>query len=172
MNSPTKKEECMANLEQYRAVLEDLFTQRSQLQFKIGEIDAAIGALQKLMPAEQIASPKIAPTQAELAGMPGKYSGMGVRWAVLNLLAEDAVRPMRATEIVNALRLGGLTSTGKNFRGNVSAVLSDMNRKRGEVEPGPDGGWKISQKGKDVWIRIRASRNGGPSIFPLQPSLQ
>ena len=172
MNSPNWKEESMANLEQYRAVLEDLFTQRSQLQFRIGEIDAAIGALRKLMPEEQIAEPKNAVPQPVLTGMPGKYAGMGVRWAILNMLSEDAVAPMRTIEIVNALRLGGISSNGKSFRSNVAAVVSDMYRNRDEVEPGPNGGWKIAPKGKDAWIQIKASRTNAPSIFPQQPSLQ
>jgi hypothetical protein len=172
MNSFNLKEETMANLEQYRAVLEDLFTQRSQLQFRIGEIDAAIGALRKLMPAEQIAERKSAAPQQILTGVPGKYAGMGVRWAILNMLSEDAVGPMRTIEMVNALRLGGISSEGKSFRSNVAAVVSDMKRNRGEVEPGPNGGWKVTAKGRDAWIQIKASRNAGPSIFPRQPSLQ
>lgn len=162
----------MANQEQYRVVLEDLIKQRNLLQFKIGEIDNAINALKRLMPVDGIVESKVAPAQPVLTGMPGKYAGMGVRWAILNLLTEDADGPMAATEIANVLQLGGITSTAKNFRGNVSAVLSDMSLKRGEVEAGPEGGWQISPKGKSAWIHIKASRNGGPSIFPEQPSVQ
>ncbi len=48
------KEKTMANLEQYRAVLDDLMKQRNQLQFRIGEIDSAVSALRRLMPDEDI----------------------------------------------------------------------------------------------------------------------
>lgn len=172
MNSPNRKEEYMANLEQYRAVLEDLIKQRNLLEFKIGEIDNAINALKRLMPADEVAVPKHAEPQPVLTGLPGKYTGMGVRWAILNLLAEDAVYPMGSTAIANALQQGGMTSTAKNFRGNVSAVLSDMNLKRGEVESAPGSRWKISQKGKEAWIHIKASRNRSSATVSEQLSVQ
>jgi hypothetical protein len=175
MNSTRSKGENMANKEQYRAVLEDLFKQRSQLQFKIGEIEAALAALRRLMPAEEIVESKPEEPQPTLQGTTiGKYAGMGVRWAILRLLSEDAVKPMPTGEIADTLQNGGITSGSKNFAANVSAVLSDMNRIRGEVIWDAEGkGWTISEKGKEVWIHIKASqtRNQG-AISSVRPSVQ
>jgi hypothetical protein len=161
----------MANLDQYRAVIEDLIKERNLHQLRIGEIEAAISALRKLMPAEQIAEQRAAPQQPVLHAMPGKYTGMGVRWAILSLLTEDATGAMLPSEIAKILIAGGKESTGKNFRGNVSAVLSDMCHNRGEVESAPNGGWQITQKGRECWAHIKA-RMEPSSIFSQQPSLQ
>jgi hypothetical protein len=173
MNSPTRKEETMANQGQYRAVLEDLMKQRSALQYRIGEIDAAVAALKRLMPDEPIAEQKIAPEQRVLGGVPGRYTGLGVRMAVLQLLSEHAIRPMRTTEMAQALLAGGITTTGKRFRGNVAAVVSEMYKKRGELTTGPNGGWMITEKGKQVWIQAKTSRDqiSSPTFFE-QPSVQ
>src|SRR4051794_28671121 len=102
MNSG-RKEGFMANMVQYRAVIEDLIKERNLLQLRIGEIDAAIAALRKLMPVEQVAEPRVAIEQPSLHAMPGKYTGMGVRWAILSLLTEDATEPMSPSEIARTL---------------------------------------------------------------------
>jgi hypothetical protein len=173
MNSTRSKGENMANQDQYRAVLDDLFKQRSQLQFKVGEIDAALAALRRLMPPEEITESRPEEPQPTLQGTTiGKYAGMGVRWAILNLLSEDAIKPMSTGEIAEALQSGGITSGSKSFAANVSAVLSDMNHLRGEVTS-TDKGWKISEKGKDVWIHIKSSQSRTQgAISSLMPSLQ
>jgi hypothetical protein len=174
MNSSTKKEETMANQEQYRAVLEDLIKQRSLLQYRIGEIEAAVTALKRLMPDEPVVEKRIAPAQTVMNGMPGKYTGMGVRAAILRMLAEDAVAPMRTVEMAHALLKGGVSTTGKKFRANVAAIVSDMYKRRGELTPGEAGGWTITEKGKNAWIEIKSAPNlrHSSSIFAAQPSLQ
>lgn len=171
MNSPTKKEETMANQEQYRAVLEDLIQQREQHQLRVTEIEAAINALRRLMPEEQVAPKKLAPPQPMLTGLHGKYAGMNIRSAILRLLAEDASAPMRTVQIAHALVTGGITVKGKNFRANVAAVVSEMYRKRDELAPGSDGGWKITEKGRLEWLRMKPRVNPS-SIFSEQPSVQ
>jgi hypothetical protein len=163
MNSPIRKEEIMANPDQYRAVLDDLIRQRNEHLFRITEIDSAIAALRRLMPNEPV---KVAMEQPTLSGLPGKYAGMGVRASVLRLLAEDAVAPMRTVEMANAFRIGGLSSTGKNFRGNVAAVISEMSRKRGEVVAATGGGWAITEKGRAEWIKLKSAQSqNSSSIF-------
>ena len=86
---------------------------------------------------------------------------MSVRWAILNLLAEDANHPMTTGDIAVALQQGGITSSGKNFAGNVSAVLSDMSRTRGEAAS-KDEGWVITEIGKSAWAHISARRQANP----------
>jgi hypothetical protein len=162
------KEKNMANSEQYRAVLEDLLKQRNQLQFKIGEIDSAVAALSRLMPAEEIVAPK--DLQISMPVGSGRYTGMSNRWAVLNLLCEDAIRPMDTASIAEALAAGGIVTRGKSLASNVSAVLSDMAKLRGEVES-TDGKWTITPKGRDSWIHIKASRDRQSTIAPYQTSI-
>lgn len=171
------KEKTMANLEQYRAVLDDLMGQRTQLQYKIGEIDTAVAALRRLMPHEEIAvekdSQQVLPMQ-----MNGRYVGMSTRWAILSLLTEHATGPMTTGEIADALQAGGMKSNARSFAGNVSAVLSGMNHERNEVDAGPSG-WVITGTGKSAWIHIKALRERGAQITDPsspnehgQPSLQ
>ncbi len=151
----------MANTEQYRAVLDDLVKQRSQLQFRIGEIDTAVMALRRIMPEESLVpaeeSQQRLPVAEGVKGSEGKYAGMSTRWAILALLSEDSTPPMTTGQIAEALQAAGITSNGKSFAGNVSAVLSGMNHDKGEVTSGMSG-WVISDKGKDAWISIKASR--------------
>jgi hypothetical protein len=172
----TVKEKMMANLEQYRAVLDDLMKQRTQLQFKIGEIDSAVSALRRLMPIEDISPVRDAQQPLPII-QNGRYSGMSTRWAILMLLSEDATRPLSTGEIAEALQAGGIASSARNFAGNVSAVLSGMNHEKNEVIAGSNG-WSISENGKNAWIHIKAARaakkiTGGLSSSEYQqPSLQ
>lgn len=147
----------MANLEQYRAVLEDLEKQKNEFLFKAREIDVAISSLKKLMPEGPIApSPHVESILPVVE--PGKYVGISVRWAILCLLTEDAIAPMATGEIAQMLSEGGITSSSRNFASNVSAVLSDMYRQRHEVDQ-IDGKWVITEAGKSAWIHISSTRN-------------
>lgn len=153
-----KKEDFMSQIQHYRAVLEDLQGQRAMHQLKIAEIDAGISALRRLIPSdtrEELAPHE--PSNEQPSIHPGKYAGMSVRWAVLNLLAEDSTKPMGTGEVADALQHGGITSTGKNFAANVSAVLSNMNNERKEVLS-TDNGWVISDIGRQAWAHIRLRR--------------
>ena len=153
-----KNEKSMANLEQYRAVLDDMERQRNEHLFKARELEIAMAALLKLMPQEQKTVAQPAPQQLPLAAISAdKYTGMSVRWAILCLLTEDATGPMSTGLIAEALRAGGITSSGKSFAANVSAVLSDMRLKKFEVDS-TDLGWIITERGRSAWIHIKATR--------------
>ena len=152
----------MSQIEHYRAVLEDLQQQRDLHQLKITEIDKAISSLQRLIPDDARSELPIAQSQYAVTPTPasvraGKYAGMSVRWAILNLLNEDATRPMSTGEIAEALQQGGITSTSRNFSANVSAVLSNMNNERGEVTS-TENGWTIAPTGRSAWAHIRIRR--------------
>ncbi len=155
-----KKEDLMPQIEHYRAVLEDLRRQRDMLTLKVNEIDKAISSLHRLIPEEakqELPPPDFANASKPQPIMSGKYAGMGVRWAILNLMAEDANGPMPTGEIATALKAGGITSTAASFAGNVSAVLSVMSKQRSEVLS-TENGWVISPVGRQVWAHIRAKR--------------
>jgi hypothetical protein len=168
-----EKEEFMSQIEHYRAVLDDLQRQKNLYQFKIVELDNAIASLHRLIPddaKEALPAAPIANTPA-VTVVRGKYAGMSVRWAILNLLAEDASHPMSTGAIAVALQQGGITSAGKNFAGNVSAVLSDMGRVRHEVLSG-DSGWVITETGKSAWAHISAKRRAQQQQFTISSNVQ
>lgn len=153
-----KKEDFMSQIEHYRAVLDDLQKQKNLAQFRIVELDNAMSALRRLIPEDaKDALPAQITIKPAVTIVHGKYAGMSVRWAILNLLAEDASHPLSTGEIAVALQQGGITSSGKSFSGNVSAVLSDMGRVRGEVSS-TDAGWIITEIGKSAWAHISAKR--------------
>lgn len=153
-----KKEDFMSQIEHYRAVLDDLQKQKNLAQFRIVELDNAIGSLRRLIPDEaKEALPEPTPVNPATVIAPNKYVGMSVRWAILNLLSEDATSPLSTGAIAVALQQGGITTAGKSFAGNVSAVLSDMAKSRHEVLSG-DAGWVITDNGKSAWAHISAKR--------------
>ena len=127
----------------YQAVLNDLEQRRQHCQKELAELEQAIAFMRKPFP-----------PQAAHNVYPGKYSNMSVRWAILNLLAEDAAAPMPTSEVAEALQEGGISSRGKNFSSNVSAVLSQMTRERNETEQ-VGGGYRISEHGREVWEGIK-----------------
>ena len=102
-----KKEEFMSQIEHYRAVLGDLQRQRELHHLKINEIDQAIASLHRLIPEDakqELPAPNYSNVPRNPAMRTGRYSGMGVRWAILNLLGEVATGPMTTGEIATALR--------------------------------------------------------------------
>ncbi len=166
-----KKEDFMSQIEHYRAVLDDLQRQRDLYHLKIDEVDQAIASLHRLIPEDakhELPTP-VFTGPASPVPKPGRYSGMSVRWAILNLLSEVATRPMSTGEIAVALREGGITSGAAKFAGNVSAVLSGMSKQRGEVTSG-ENGWTISPIGRQAWAHIRAKRES--QQLTISPNVQ
>ena len=156
-----KREGFMSQIEHYRAVLEDLQRQRNVFRLKINEVDQAIASLHRLIPED--VKPEFQPlapvngSAKPQAGQTNRYSGMSVRWAILYLLSEVAIGPMGTGEVATVLREGGITSTAKNFAGNVSAILSVMANEKKEARA-VDGKWEISETGKQAWAHIRVKR--------------
>ena len=168
-----QKEDFMSQIEHYRAVLDDLQNQRNVMQYRIKEIDTAITSLHRLIPeGAKNELPTPAMTNVPSAVVPqGKYAGMSVRWAILNLLAEDATAPMTTGDIADALLKGGIVTGGKSFSGNVSAVLSGMNHDRGEVVAG-ESGWVITPNGKSAWTHISAKRQSQKQQLTISSNVQ
>ncbi|MEK7994252.1 MAG: hypothetical protein AAB403_10650 [Planctomycetota bacterium] len=135
--------------EHYAAVLRDLEVRRAQCQRELTELEQIIGGIRK-----QLSVP--ISVGSSLPNVAGKFANMSVRWAILNLLAEESTAPMTTPAVADALRLGGISSDGKNFNSNVSAVLSTMANERKEVES-TEHGYVITQHGRQVWESIKAS---------------
>lgn len=146
----------MANVAQYRAVLDDMLKQRVQLAARLDETDAAISAMRKMMPDSEASVGQQRPSVPVIGD--GKYAGMSVRWGVLNLLAESANTRMTTSDIASALQAGGIVTSGKSFAANVSAVLSDMYRGKQEVVSGDDG-WELTEKGRQACAYANASKS-------------
>jgi hypothetical protein len=85
----------------------------------------------------------------------GQYGGLSTRWAILYLLAEFAAEPMGRSEIAKALTEGGITSSAQSFASNVSAVLSGMANDRKEVVQVENGGYQITEHGREVWEGVK-----------------
>jgi hypothetical protein len=163
--------------EHYAAVLAELQTRKSKLEAELREIDAMIGGLQRLIgdePLQELLVPSPQPSSSaiDLAQainkLPGvnlallssrsRFSNISVRWGVIWYLAEDVVGPETAKtgEIASALLEGGHRTQAKRFPNLVSAVLSGMKTK-GEVETGKDGGYRLTEQGRQTYESIRHS---------------
>jgi hypothetical protein len=91
-------------------------------------------------------SPRVASTRS--------YRGISVRWAILWMLFEASPVPMTRNRIAEALQRGGISTAGKDFLSNVSAILSQMSSK-GEVSQVSGEGWFITERGRSCWELIR-----------------
>lgn len=78
-----------------------------------------------------------------------RYSNMSVRWAVLKLLSESVDR-WTSADISEALLGGG---NKKASKATVSAVISDMVKKRLELIQGEDG-YQLTDAGRHAWNAI------------------
>jgi hypothetical protein len=146
----------MNNLD-YRELLNHFEGQRTrrQAEFKkeMEGIEETISGLRKML-ANQPQAPLFDVNPRAIASAVGKYAGLSVRWAILNLLAEDREAPMPTAAIAETLRAGGITSNSQNFTSNVSAVISDMTNKKQELEP-TDSGYRLTETGRKAWDAIK-----------------
>ncbi len=140
----------------YAHVINDLqerFDQRiNELKQRDAQLKALASALESLRLVIE-ASEQSLPASFDSNG---PFAGISVRWAILFLLAEKATEPMTTGQIAEALLTGGIITKGANFNANVSAVISNMARDRGEVV-GTDGHYEITAIGRESWTGIKAS---------------
>jgi len=150
----------------YKAVLaaeeteaKQLESEKQRIEAKLEVVHASIARiLAKLSAYEEAIAPKTINLFAAPLVVPErlKYAGMSVRWGILNLMADSGVDQLGTTNIADALIAGGVRSNGQNFNANVSAVVSEMHRKKNELEPGDaDGTYRITQHGREVWESIK-----------------
>ena len=148
--------------EQYQAVLRDLGERRAHHVKAITELDAMIAGIGRQLQAMGGELPLVV-SQSTLAasGQPDadesrKFADMSVRWAILKLLAR-ADQPRTTGEIAKVLETGGVESKGQRFNSIVSAVLSDMKSKKGEVESVEAGCYQLTNQGHEAWQHIEKS---------------
>jgi|SRR5271157_347088 len=145
-------------LDHYNAVMRDLEQRISRCEQEMRGYRETLSQIRKLASA-QTSLFVSAPTSnvPSVAVSQARYSGMSVRWAILCLLAEDAPKPLGTGEIARILTDGGITSRGAKFSSNVSAVLSGMKTREPapEVEDAENGGYRLTQHGRDVWNGIK-----------------
>jgi hypothetical protein len=148
--------------QQYRSVLAHEQAELERLKGEIRLKEGVIAGLTAALAAHD-AEAKAMASRALPFGPPPipehlKYDGMSVRWAILGLLAEDpaAVGGMTTPEMTAAITAGGFRSpAAKNFAANVSAVVSDMVKKKLELELIADGKYAITPYGREVWEGIK-----------------
>jgi len=147
-------------LDHYQAVLRDLELRRSRCQKELGELEQTIAGIRKLLSttASLFVSAPVAGVPAPSLEEDKKYAGMSVRWGVLKMMAEEAIEPLKTAQMALRLVNGGMSSSGKDFASNVSAVVSDMVNKRKELEPvGETSTYQLTDTGKLAWAAIKHS---------------
>jgi hypothetical protein len=147
--------------EHYLAVLADLRTRKTRLESELRDVDAGIAAIQRLSGAgvplgSFVVDDEPPPPMRFVPEPPAepRFGNMSVRWATLWHLAEFADGFDKTGEIARALRAGGYRTEASHFGNMVSAVLSKM-RNDGEVETNEDGGYRLTEKGRQTWQLIR-----------------
>lgn len=144
----------------YEAVLQDLDSQRADVQHQVGELQKrlhdlnhSIGTISRHLSPETPSSPLLISRPAS-----SKYANSSVRWAVLDLLSDS--EPKTTAEIADALLTGGIPTKAANFANNVSAVLTTtMKETRKDVEQLPDGKWRLTESGHATIEYIRSKRD-------------
>jgi hypothetical protein len=152
----------------YNSMWIELMHRRELLTKELAAVNAAIAALAPLAlyepdPADLTV---VASVQfVEPVATPGQYAKVSVRWAALWHMAEFASGPMRNFELADAIRQGGYQSKAGNFPNAVSAVLCGM-RERGEVDGTSDGGYYVTEKGKQTWALIKQGKKFRDATSP------
>jgi hypothetical protein len=139
----------------YQIALRDLELRRAKCKEELQAVEQAISGLQTLLARDASLLTQIPQGPVEVPAS-GDYAGLSVRWGVLKFLAEDATEMSSTAEIANALREGGMTSAGRDFVSNVSAVISVMVNKRGELIAHA-GTYGLSDAGRAAWDAIKST---------------
>jgi hypothetical protein len=149
----------MSGTQNLQAVLKELELRRDCCQEELQAVEQAMSGIKALLARDasllvHIPQGSYAAATATTSATIQKYSGMSVRWGVLQYLAEDVLEPASTAEIANALIDGGMTTKGRDFISNVSAVISVMVNKRGELES-TDGKYSLTDNGRAAWNAIK-----------------
>jgi hypothetical protein len=128
----------------YGTVLADLRARVAEHQKQIDSLNTAIQVLTLAAPSSTNGA-AVPPENTE--NVLGRFYGMGYRKAILTFMADDPNKAHETATISDALQVGGMTTKGQSFSSNVSATLSDMVKKHGELEKTETGLWKLTGKG-------------------------
>jgi hypothetical protein len=161
-----------------QAALRDLELRQKDLREEMTAVEAGIAGIRAVLARDAsllVQIPQNAnPLQASIS-QATRYAGMSVRWGVLQYLAEDANGPASTAEIAAALLKGGMTTQGRDFISNVSAVISVMVNKRQELEPITGegaGSYRLTQTGHSAWHAIKMTNQYQARSFGFSPNVQ
>ena len=140
----------------YQKTLLDLKKRQRELKEELRLLEPVIAGLEALLARDASLLNQIPQSQPRPTAS-ARYEGLSVRWGVLQYLAEDAKEPASTIEVANALLAGGMTTTGRDFTSNVSAVISVMVNKRGELEA-IDGRYRLTETGYASWKAIQGTQ--------------
>lgn len=151
--------------ENYKSVLAYKRVQRERLASELLQLDGLIAGLAADVESYETAERNAIKPLLLIQGVGNsrtleipphlRYAGISVRWALLCLMAEHVTEAIGTTEMAEALKAGGVRSSGANFNANVSAVVSDMARKRAELEAVAEGKYRVTDHGREVWDGIK-----------------
>lgn len=142
----------------YREVLADL---RARIAEHVMSIEALNGAIQVVL---ANAPPETAELESLPAAHPGRFVGLSLRKAILKFLSEEPSNAYDTGLVSQALQEGGMTTNGASFTSNVSATLSDMAKKYGEVERANGTAWKLTSKGYANALGLVTDPMGNPPM--------
>jgi hypothetical protein len=151
----------------YKQTLSDLQDRRSKCLEDLRKLDSAINALSATMTASGLvllSSPPppppgllIPPPPSSPTGSPElRYANMSVRWAILKLFSEQMPpgEPVTTADISAFLLDGG---NEKATKPTVSAVISDMVKRRSELQSTEGGSYTLTDNGRAAWSAIAHS---------------
>lgn len=155
-----------------QAALRDLEVRQKSLREEMTTVEQAINGIRAVLAKDASLLNQI-PLNAvpQPAGAGRRYDGLSVRWAVLQYLAEDAVEPATTAEIADALLKGGMTTSGRDFVSNVSAVISVMVNKRLELTS-VEGKYSLSDAGRASWNAIKMTNQYRARSLEFPANLQ
>jgi hypothetical protein len=150
----------------YKQTLSDLQERRSKCLEDLRKLDSAISALSATMTASGLvlSSPPppppgfIIPPPPSPPGAPPeqRYANMSVRWAILKLFSEQMPLGENVTTAdISAFLLEG--GNEKATKPTVSAVISDMVKRRSELQSTEGGSYTLTDNGRAAWSAIAHS---------------
>jgi hypothetical protein len=152
----------------YSTVIADLRARIAHHQSEIQSLEIAIKVVQAAVPNNSIgaAAPSSIPQ--------GRFSSLGYRRSILIYMAEhyQVRKRLETASISTALQDGGMTTTGQSFTSNVSATLSDMAKKYGEVIRHDDGTWELTDQGYSKALMLIAQVPYSNEQKPLSEQFQ
>jgi len=137
----------------YEETLRDLELRRATFLQELNKVEQAITALRAAMTVSIPVTQTVSVHIERPSDSKHEYANMSVRWAVLKLLSESVDR-WTSADISVALTSGG---NPKASKATVSAVISDMVKKRLELTQGEDGGYQLTETGRHAWNAIAHS---------------
>ena len=126
----------------YSVVLADLRARIAEHQHQIDSLNTAVQVLTLAAPSH-LSGAAVPQPEAPV----GRFTGMSYRKAILIYMSENPSKAYDTATVSEALQAGGMTTKGLSFTSNVSATLSDMVKKHGELIRTDEGFWKLTSPG-------------------------